>query len=78
VRDSSELLYVQPGGVRLIALHASGQALGVSGAYWKSSREIGAALLDLKVRAALAQIERESAPPGYSAAASSGTPAKTR
>jgi len=57
IRDSSELLFVHPEGVRMESLRISGQRRGVSGSYWKSSSEIGRRMLDLKVAAAVRQIQ---------------------
>jgi sterol desaturase/sphingolipid hydroxylase (fatty acid hydroxylase superfamily)/creatinine amidohydrolase/Fe(II)-dependent formamide hydrolase-like protein len=56
IRDSSELLYVFPQGVRTNELRSSGQRLGVSGSYWKSTPALGKKLMDLKIRAAIDQI----------------------
>jgi sterol desaturase/sphingolipid hydroxylase (fatty acid hydroxylase superfamily)/creatinine amidohydrolase/Fe(II)-dependent formamide hydrolase-like protein len=58
VRDTSELLYVHPEGVRedLLFVSAHDGARGVNGDPTRASREIGKQMIDLKVRAAVEQI----------------------
>ena len=57
-RDTSELLYVHPEGVRedLLWVSAHDGARGVNGDPTRASREIGRQMIDLKVRAAVEQI----------------------
>lgn len=62
LRDTSELLAVQPRGVRLHPLLPSREGHpGYDGAPGLATAEIGQAMLELKIRAALAQIRGESA-----------------
>ncbi len=59
IRDTSELLRVYPAGVRKEVLSggvSEGRESGVSGNPQKASADYGAALLDLKVDAAVKQI----------------------
>lgn len=57
IRDSSELLYVHPASVRRQALRSSNAQAGVHGSHWKASPEIGKKMIELKVNAAVKQIE---------------------
>ncbi|MBT8099445.1 MAG: creatininase family protein [Gammaproteobacteria bacterium] len=56
MRDSSELLYVAPTTVRSDVVRMSVQRPGVSGAYWRASENIGRKMIELKVNAAVNQI----------------------
>jgi len=56
VRDTSELIYVHKYGVREDARRNTEQKHGATGAYWKASKDIGAKMISLKVKAALKQI----------------------
>lgn len=59
IRDTSELLYVDPAAVRSAYLEAVNPPLaGVSGEYWRASASLGEVLLRLKIRAAVTQIRR--------------------
>jgi creatinine amidohydrolase/Fe(II)-dependent formamide hydrolase-like protein len=62
IRDTSELLYVHPDGVREKRLFegAHNAALGVNGDPTRASAEIGRAMIELKVRAAVDQIRQAS------------------
>ena len=62
IRDTSELLAVSPDSVRRQGLRQTSQGKGANGAYWKATPEIGQTMLDLKVEAALEQMERLNAP----------------
>jgi creatinine amidohydrolase/Fe(II)-dependent formamide hydrolase-like protein len=62
IRDTSELLAVEPEGVRLKGLRQTSQDKGANGAYWKASPEIGEKMLDLKIDAAVKQIKAFHAP----------------
>ena len=57
MRDTSELMLAYPEGVREAARKKTDQTQGATGAYWKASKEIGAKMMALKVRAALKQIK---------------------
>ncbi|HUS55144.1 MAG TPA: creatininase family protein [Thermohalobaculum sp.] len=67
IRDTSELMAVNPAGIRRDRLAPFGgefdEPTGVDGDPNKATEEIGAALLELKVTAALRQIEAKSAKP---------------
>jgi sterol desaturase/sphingolipid hydroxylase (fatty acid hydroxylase superfamily)/creatinine amidohydrolase/Fe(II)-dependent formamide hydrolase-like protein len=57
IRDTSELLYVDPTAVRRAYMAmANPPQPGVSGEYWRASASLGKVLLRLKIRAAVAQI----------------------
>jgi len=62
IRDTSELLAVEPRGVRLQGLRQTSQDKGANGAYWKASPEIGEAMLELKIKAAVNQVKIFKAP----------------
>jgi len=64
IRDTSELIYVHKDGVRDRARRNTDQTQGATGAYWKASKDIGAKMISLKVRAALKQLNsyNEDAP----------------
>ena len=57
LRDSSELLYVEPSTIRQEMIRLSARKAGVSGAYWRASEDIGRKMIDLKVEAAVRQIK---------------------
>jgi sterol desaturase/sphingolipid hydroxylase (fatty acid hydroxylase superfamily)/creatinine amidohydrolase/Fe(II)-dependent formamide hydrolase-like protein len=59
IRDTSELVAVEPEAVRKTGLRSTRQDRGATGAYWTASPEIGETMLELKIDAALRQIERE-------------------
>ncbi|MGH7439253.1 MAG: hypothetical protein ACRENE_26505, partial [Polyangiaceae bacterium] len=74
VRDTSELLYLQPSGIRALPVTLAGVPDGVTGNPARASKEIGQAMLELKIGAAVAQMRRirqsgSAAPPVGSAAA---------
>ncbi|SVB73354.1 uncharacterized protein METZ01_LOCUS226208, partial [marine metagenome] len=60
IRDTSELLAIQPDGVRLTHLNAGGrrysEATGSNGDPTLASAEIGHVMLEMKIDAALRQI----------------------
>lgn len=57
IRDTSELLAVHPAGVRQNLLeHRNAPAPGVDGEFWHASEKIGRQMLDLKITAAVQQI----------------------
>lgn len=68
IRDTSELMAVLPGGVRMDKRGAD--ALGGSGDARKATAERGAKLLDLRIAAAVAQIRAAKAMPGKPATGS--------
>ena len=67
IRDTSELLFTDKSQVRDLKHDAEKSQLDRSGAYWKSSEDIGKAMIDLKIKTAVAEIK---------AAISSTTPEK--
>jgi sterol desaturase/sphingolipid hydroxylase (fatty acid hydroxylase superfamily)/creatinine amidohydrolase/Fe(II)-dependent formamide hydrolase-like protein len=64
IRDTSEMLYVYPGGVRESRVYESAHSAsrGVSGDPTRASAEIGQKMIALKVRAAVDEIQASSAP----------------
>jgi sterol desaturase/sphingolipid hydroxylase (fatty acid hydroxylase superfamily)/creatinine amidohydrolase/Fe(II)-dependent formamide hydrolase-like protein len=64
IRDTSEMLYVYPSGVREARVYESAHsaARGVSGDPTRASADIGRQMIALKVRAAVAEIRAASAP----------------
>jgi creatinine amidohydrolase len=58
VRDTSELLYVQPSGVRAFPVTVPGVPDGVTGNPARASKEIGKAMIELKIEAAVAEMRR--------------------
>ena len=61
MRDTSELMAAMPEGVRADKLLQTKQSSGATGSYWKANPELGRKMLDLKIGAATAQIERARA-----------------
>jgi creatinine amidohydrolase len=61
IKDTSELLYLQPTLVRTDRYNIATQANGVSGNPSKSTREIGKKMLDIKIQLALEQIRKSLA-----------------
>jgi creatinine amidohydrolase len=59
IRDTSELLFVHPGGVRRERLKPGSSESGWDGDPLRASSERGAALLELKINAAVKQIANE-------------------
>ena len=59
IRDTSELLRVHPQGVRTeLFSHKTADSLGVDGYYWLATADIGETMLQIKVEAAVQQIEQ--------------------
>lgn len=59
IRDTSEVLFVSPADVRADQMVRTTQSKGADGAYWKSSKDIGETMLQLKIDAAVKQIAEE-------------------
>jgi len=58
LRDTSELIAVAPEGVRDEERLKTEQTKGANGAFWKANKEIGNAMLELKIQAALEQMKK--------------------
>lgn len=56
LRDTSELIAVDPNGVRDKERLKTAQRKGANGAFWKANEEIGQTMLALKIEAALKQM----------------------
>lgn len=57
IRDTSELLYVHPQGVREQPLRSYNKIIGSNGLRHEASKEYGEKMIELKIEAAIAQIE---------------------
>ena len=63
IRDTSELMYVHPAGIRRDPVSIYGMPSGVEGNASLATREIGEKMIELKVSAAVREIQAHQVPP---------------